>query len=124
MNSIFLQHGIRTAAVLLVSLAAASTAMAQSGSVLEHMAEMHAEADEFHFFDDERKQVIDYQTAREVRICTGESRHMVPLKVTYDEQTAKLGSNDCIRVEAKNVYLEPMDRLEPNWVITAEVETS
>ena len=122
MTSVLMQRGFQAAAVLLVSLAAASTAAAQS-SVLEHMAQMHAEADEFHFFDDERKHVIDYQSAREVRICTGESRHLVPLKVTYDEQTAMLGSNDCIRVEAKDVYLEPKDRLDPNWVITAEVES-
>ena len=122
MNSVLKRHSIWLTAAVLVTLLAASTAQAQ-GSVLEQMVQLHSEPDEYYFFDDDRKQVLDYKTDQEVRICAGESRHLVPLKVTYDERTATLGSNDCIRVEAKTVYLEPQERLDPNWVITAEVET-
>lgn len=122
MKSILKRQALCMMAVLFAAVLAAPAAQAQS-SVLETMVQLHSEPDEYYFFEDDRKQVLDYKTEQEVRICAGESRHLVPLKVTYDEQTTTLGSNDCIRVEAKTVYLEPQKRLDPNWVITAEVET-
>ena len=106
----------------LTAFFAVATAQAQSGP-LETAVQMHSGPDEFYFFEDDRKQVVDYKTERMVRICTGQSRHLVPLKVTYDERTVTLGSDECIRIEAKKVFLEPTERLEPNWVIQADVDT-
>lgn len=110
------------AVVCLAAIFAAPGALAQD-SIIEHMAKMHSGPDEHYFFEADRKQVVDYQTEQVVRICTGESRHTVPLKVSYDDKTTVLGSDDCVRVEAKRVFLEPNEPLEPNWVIQAEVET-
>lgn len=90
---------------------------------IERAVQMHSGPDEYYFFEDDRKQVVDYKKERMVRICAGESRHLVPLKVSYDGKSTTLGSNDCIRVEAKEVYLEPRDELDSNWTIRAEVET-
>lgn len=110
------------AMVCLAAVFAAPGALAQE-SIIEHMAKMHSGPDEYYFFEADRKQVVDYRTEKVVRICTGQSRHAVPLKVTYDDTTAVLGSDDCVRVEAKQVFLEPDEPLDPNWVIQAEVET-
>jgi len=101
----------------------AAPAIGQSESILRHMNTMYSEPDEHYFYEDDRKQVVSYKKDRVVRICADESRHLVALEVTYDGKKATLESDDCIRVEAKNVYLEPKETLDPNWVIKAEVET-
>ncbi|MDT8322416.1 MAG: hypothetical protein RQ826_18025 [Xanthomonadales bacterium] len=122
MRSLLPHLKLSTLFLCITAFFAVSTAQAQT-SVLEHAARMHSGPDEYYFFEDDRKQVIDYKTERMVRICTGQSRHLVPMKVTYDNKTATLGSDECIRVEAKKVLLEPAERLKPNYVIEAEVET-
>lgn len=101
---------------------AAPAAQAQ-GNVTELMTRMYSGPDEYYFFEADRKQVVDYKTDHIVRVCTGKSKHLVPLKVTYDGKTAQIASGDCLRVEAKKVFLEPAKRLDPNWTIRAEVET-
>lgn len=47
----------------------------------------------------------------------------MPLKVTYDDKQAMLTSGDCIRIEAKEVYLEAAEPLEAGWVLHADVDT-
>lgn len=102
----------------------AAPAVAQvHDSILEHYAQMHAGSDEYYFFEDDRKQIVDYKNDRIVRICAGESRHLVPLKVTHDGETSLVHAGDCLRIEAKSVALEPAEQLEPNVVIKADVET-
>ncbi|HZX25184.1 MAG TPA: hypothetical protein VFF18_16755 [Woeseiaceae bacterium] len=90
---------------------------------MNQMIRMYSEPDEYYFFEDDRKQVVDYQEARVVRVCTGESRHLVPLKITYDGSSAMLHAGDCMRVEAKEIYLEPAEMLDANWSIVANVDT-
>lgn len=102
---------------------AAGIALAQTTSPLETMVRMHSEPDEYYFFEDDRKEIVNYKEPRTVRICTGESKHLVPLKITYDQETAMIASGDCMRVEASEVYLEPAETLDDNWVIEADVET-
>ena len=70
-----------------------------------------------------RKLVADYKKDRIVRVCVGESRHSVPLKISYDNKQATVAPGDCMRVEAKKVFLEPNERLDPNWVLEADVDT-
>lgn len=92
-------------------------------SAIRHFADMHTAPDEYYFFEDDRKQVVDYREARIVRICAGESRHAVPLEVIHDGTRSMVHAGDCLRVEAKSVALEPAEELEPNYVIKADVET-
>lgn len=113
---------LHTVLVCLAAVLAVPAANAQS-SVLEMMTKLHAGPDEYYFFEADRKEVVDYKTEHIVRICTGESKHLVPLKVTYDGKTATIDSGDCLRVEAKQIFLEPEKRLDPSWVIQADVET-
>lgn len=110
-----------TLATLAAALLSAPT-LAQS-SALNQMIRLYSDPDEYYFFEDDRKQVVDYKEERVVRICAGESRHLVPLKVTYDGSTAMVNAGDCMRVEARQVSLEPAKMLEPNWSIVAEVNT-
>ncbi|HKL62032.1 MAG TPA: hypothetical protein VJ883_01600 [Woeseiaceae bacterium] len=121
MRHLFSVTGMTTLAALAAALLAAP-ALAQSSAV-DQMIRLYSDPDEYYFFEDDRKQVVDYQEERIVRICTGESRHLVPLKVSYDDSSAMLDPGDCIRVEAKQVSLEPAKMLEPNWSIVAEVDT-
>ena len=100
----------------------AGPAMGQT-STLERMMEIYSPPDEYYFFEEDKKKVVDYKKDRMVRVCVGDSRHTVPLKVSYDGKTAEVGSNDCLRVEAKEIYLEPAKRLDPNWMIAADVQT-
>jgi len=102
----------------------APAAQAQAPSpVTDHMLEMYAGPDEYYLFERDRKKVVDYKSERMVRVCAGESRHVVPLRVTYDDEKTTLGSGDCIRVEAKEVYIEPDKPLETGWVLHADVDT-
>lgn len=124
-----MRHGI--AIFLAAGIAAglgAAPALAQEGpenveSILEYQAWMYSAPDEYYFFEDDSKQVVDYQRERIVRICVGDSRHLVPLKVIYDGSTAMIERGDCMRVEAKEVSLEPAETLDANAVIRAEVQT-
>lgn len=111
--------------VFVAFLGSAVLVVAQSDtdSILEHYGALFSGADEFFFFEAERKQAVDYQQERIVRICAGDSRHQVPLRVTADGRAITLGSGDCIRVEAKQVYLEPDSRLDANTMLIARVET-
>ena len=122
MTKLSIRLSLQLMLLCLAGLFAVATAQAQTGPI-ESAVRMHSGPDEFYFFEQDRKQVVDYKTERMVRICTGQSRHLVPLKVTYDDKTVMLRSDECIRVEAKQVFLEPTERLEPNWVIKADVET-
>lgn len=106
----------------LVAAVLAAPVLAQS-SATDQMIRLYSDPDEYYFFEDDRKQVVDYKEERVVRICAGESRHLVPLKVTYDGSSAMVEAGDCIRVEAKQVSLEPAKMLEPDWSIVAEVDT-
>ncbi|HJL18821.1 MAG TPA: hypothetical protein RMH99_24375 [Sandaracinaceae bacterium LLY-WYZ-13_1] len=113
------------AATATAALLAASTAVsgAPYESFVEHQLRMASEPNEYFFFEDDRKQVVDYKRDRIVRICAGDSRHLVPLEVTHDDDTTMVHRNDCVRVEAKEIYLEPAERLETNAVIQATVRT-
>jgi hypothetical protein len=120
-----------TATSLLLALTAtlgAAPALAQTEaegveSYVEYQAWMYSAPDEYYFFEDDSKQVLDYKSEHIVRICTGDSRHLVPLKVKYDDSTAMIETGDCMRVEAKKISLEPAKRLDTNAVIRAEVQT-
>lgn len=110
----------------LAGLLAANAAVGSvpGDSVLEYELRTMADSDEYFFFEDDRKKVVDFQKARTVRICAGDSRHMVPLKVSHDGDTTMVQRNDCARVEAKEIYLEPAEPLEGNSVIQAQVSTA
>jgi hypothetical protein len=109
------------AATLLASSAAVSRAPYES--IVERQRRMASAPDQYFFFEDDRKQVVDYKRDRIVRICAGDSRHLVPLEVTHDDDTTMVHRNDCVRVEAKEIYLEPAEPLETNAVIEATVRT-
>lgn len=109
-------------AVWLVPLGAAA-APEPPGSIAEYMMQVHSPPDEYYFFEDDRKEVADYKSDRLVRICTGDSRHLVPIEVHYDGESALVHANDCMRVEAKEIRLEPAEALEGNAVIKVDVQT-
>ena len=101
---------------------AATPVLAQT--VWERHMQMHTGPDEFYFYESDRKKVVDFKYDRLVRVCAGESSHLVPLKISYDGESAEIAAGDCIRVEGKEVYLEPARPLETDWMIKADVETS
>jgi len=107
---------------LLVSVAMTPT-VAQYNSNAERLARLTAPTDVYYFFEGDRKQVVSYNSDRVVRVCLGDSRHTVPLRVIYDEKNVTVAANECIRVEGKEVFLEPEEPLKPNTTIRAEVET-
>lgn len=94
-----------------------------TGSYLEYRAQMQAEADEFLFFEDDRKQVVSYNRERIVRVCASESSQVTPMRIEYDDKTATVAPGDCMRVEAMQVYLQPAEMLEPNTFLRVEVDT-
>jgi len=89
----------------------------------ERMMQRSAGPDEYLFFEDDRKTVVDYKEDHIVRICVSENRHLVPVAVHYDGKKGEVHPGDCMRVEAKKIALEPAERLEANWSIRAEVDT-
>lgn len=95
----------------------------ESDGYYAYRERMTAPEDTYYLFDAERKQVASYTDARILRICVGDSRHAVPLKVFHDDMTAEVGRNDCIRVEAREVALKPMERLGSHQVIVARAQT-
>lgn len=110
------------AALGLVLMAPAAQAQAPS-PLMDHMLETYSGPDEYYLFEDDRKKVVDYKSERMVRVCAGDSRHVVPLRVSYDGDKTTLGPGDCIRIEAKEVYIEPDETLETGWVLHADVDT-
>ena len=110
---------------------AAAALLASSGVTLaesyvspaERQLQLASPSDEYYFFADDRKQIVDYKSDRVVRICVGDSRHLVPLEVTHDDDTTMVHRNDCVRVEAKEIYLEPAEMLPTNAMIRATVRT-
>lgn len=117
----------RTAITTLVAAFLASLAFtpvaAQYESNYERLARLTAPADVYYFFDGDRKHVASYNADRIMRVCLGDGQQVVPLRVIYDDNTATVGKNDCIRVEAKELALEPAEPLEANVTLRAEVET-
>lgn len=94
-----------------------------TGSYLEYRANMQADADEYLFFEDDRKQVVSYNRERIVRVCAAESPQVTPMNIEYDDKLATVAPGDCIRVEAMEVFLEPAAMLEPNTFLRVEVDT-
>ena len=94
-----------------------------TGSIVEYEARMHADADEYLFFEDDRKQVVSYSRERIVRVCADDSAQVTPMSIEYDDKTATVAPGDCMRVEAMEVYLEPAESLEPNTFLRVEVDT-
>jgi len=97
-------------------------APASAETASESLIQMHSEPDEFYLFDQQDVQVLDYKTAREVRVCADQRQHMVPIRVTYDGKTTEVRPGDCTRVEAKTVTLAPADTLESSWDLSGTVE--
>ncbi|OFE12154.1 hypothetical protein PHACT_02580 [Pseudohongiella acticola] len=112
-----------TAAITTFVFALPLAAQPQTGSYLEYRARMQSDADEYFFFEDDRKQVVSYSRDRIVRVCAADSAEVIPLRVEYDDRTTMLTPGDCIRVEAMDVFLEPADSLEPNTFMRVEVDT-
>jgi hypothetical protein len=111
------------AAVMTAVFALPVAAQPGTGSYLEYRAQMQAEADEFLFFEDDRKQVVSYNRERIVRVCASESSQVTPMRIEYDDKTATVAPGDCMRVEAMQVYLQPAEMLEPNTFLRVEVDT-
>lgn len=108
---------------ILMAPIVSTPAIAQYESNAQRLAQMTAPTDVYYFFDGSRKQVTSYNEDRIVRVCLGDDRHGVPLRVIHDDNSAMVGANECIRVEGKEIFLEPAEPLEPNTTIRAEVET-
>lgn len=113
---------------LILSASAAALLMgaapAMSQTVAEEFIYYPSEPDEYYFFErTDRKKVADFKTDKMVRVCVEQNSHLVPMKVYYDNKTAMVAPGDCMRLEAKQVELEPAKRLEANWVLKAEVDT-
>lgn len=113
---------IALSAILMASIAP-TPAVAQYESNAQRLAQMTSPTDVYYFFDGSRKQVTSYNEDRIVRVCLGDDRHGVPLRVIHDEDTVTVGANECIRVEGQEIFLEPAEPLKPNTTIRAEVET-
>ena len=111
------------AAIVAAVFAMPVAAQPGTGSYLEYRARMQAEADEFLFFEDDRKQVVSYSRERIVRVCAGESSQVTPMRIEYDDKTSTVAPGDCMRVEAMQVYLQPAEMLEPNTYLRVEVDT-
>lgn len=109
-------------AILMAPLAP-TPAVAQYDSNAERLARLTSPTDVYYFFEGARKQVTSYNEDRIVRVCLDEARHAVPLRVIHDDKDVTVGANECIRVEGKEIFLEPAEPLEPNTTIRAEVET-
>lgn len=109
-------------AVLLGSMAF-SPAEAQYESNYQRLAHLTAPSDVFYFFDGGRKTAASYQSSHIMRVCLGDGPSAVPLRIIHDEKTTIVAKNDCVRVEAKELALEPAEPLKSNVVLRAEVET-
>lgn len=118
----FTTKRLTSALVALVALAFTSPAIAQT--VAEEFIYYPSGPNEYYLFSQmDEKKVVDYETDRMVRVCMNSNRHLVPLRVHHDQEESLVQPGDCLRVEAKQVRLEPAGRLEPEWNIRAEVET-
>ncbi|MFN3163934.1 MAG: hypothetical protein ACE37N_10740 [Pseudohongiellaceae bacterium] len=101
-------------------------AQAQNSSVTEisdRYDSLIAGADEYYFYEDNRKQVVDYKTDRVIRLCLGTSNHTIPLNITADDRELTLQAGDCIRIEAQQVWLQPGRRLPDLAMLKVDVET-
>lgn len=80
--------------------------------------------DEYYLYSDTNpKQVVDYRNDRVMRICTGQSPHMISLTVIADEREIEVAPGDCVRVEAKQVSLQPTEDLPDLAMIKVGVLT-
>jgi len=112
-----------SATLAIFAFALASPAFSQTAA--ERMIYYPAEPDEYFFFEaTDGKEVADFKTDKMVRVCVDKNEHLVPLEVRYDGETSTVRPGDCFRFEAKEVHLQPAKRLEPNWVLKAEVDTT
>ena len=84
---------------------------------------MQSDADEYFFFEDDRKQVVSYIRERIVRVCAADSAEVTTLRIEYDDKVTMLTPGDCIRVEAMDVVLEPANTLPANTFMRVEVDT-
>lgn len=110
----------------LISAMAFTPAVAQSPGqpgYFEYRAYLASTPDTYYLFTDDRKDVASYKTDRILRVCVGDSEHVVPLKIFYDDKSATVEKNECMRVEGREIALEPTERLDNNAVIVAEVQT-
>lgn len=112
-------------ALVIATGAMATTAMAQTDNdgYLAYHARMAAPEDVYYLFQADRKEIVSYKSDRIVRICVGDSRHAVNLEVFHDGEATTVEKNDCVRIEAKEVAVEPAKRLEANEVIVVRAQT-
>ena len=81
------------------------------------------EEEEYYLYEDNSKQVVDYREDKIVRVCAGPAPHDVTLTVRADEREIEIWPGDCIRVEAKQVFLEPSKHLPDLAMIKVGVQT-
>lgn len=111
-------------AVPITALLMALAAPALSQTVAEEFIYYPADPDEYFFFEEtDRKKIVHYKTDKLVRVCVDRNEHLVPLKVLHDDNSSTVAPGDCLRFEAREVWLEPAKELEQAWTIKAEVDT-
>lgn len=115
---------IRFAALAAVVFLAAGSipGAATAQSITETMVKMYSEPNEYYLFEDDEKKVIHYKKDRRVQLCAGQSKHLVPLKVTHDGDSSQVAAGDCLIVEAKQISISPAEPLDPNWSMRVEVD--
>lgn len=111
-----------SASIAVLGLALASPAQAQS--VAEEFIFYPSEPDVYFFFEEtDRKEVTDYKKDQIVRVCVDKSDLATPLAIYHDGEQSQVAPGDCIRVEGKEIALEPAKPLERRTVLRAEVST-
>lgn len=111
-----------SASIAVLGLAFALPAQAQS--VAEEFIFYPSEPDEYFFFEEtDRKEVTDYKKDQIVRVCVDKSEITTPLAIFHDGEESRVTPGDCIRVEGKEIALEPAAPLKRREVLRVEVAT-
>jgi len=111
-----------SASIAVLGLAFALPAQAQS--VAEEFIFYPSGPDEYLFFEEtDRKEVTDYKKDQIVRVCVDKSEITTPLAIFHDDEESRVAPGDCIRVEGKEIALEPAVPLGRREVLRVEVDT-
>lgn len=109
---------------LTTALCAPAMAQVETESTFRQAAEnLYQEPGEFTVNSSTDVEVVHFKTARDVRLCLPESRHVVALEIEYDKNTMILQPGNCTILEAKEVAISTAGELKEGWSLHGTFET-
>jgi len=106
---------------LALTLSATHAFAAPATSPVNEMIQYYSPPEQFQLFSQTGDKQLTYNSAKTLRICARENRHMTGLKVSHDGNNSVVKPGECGTYTASNFDISPNGVVDPNYGLEGTV---